>query len=111
MFLGNFIAFNNGIVGRDVYVILNILSTSTEYFCIIGFISNCAHVGLLIDDTCNNIDNKFDKLALYVSGIFGYFPLITFLNNSFILFALNGGVKHIISYKTIPNDHISDFKS
>lgn len=48
---------------------------------------------------------------LYLLGILGYLPVTTFLNNSFIEDALKGGVKQHISYKTIPNDHISDFKS
>ena len=44
-------------------------------------------------------------------GIFGYCPLMTFLYSPSIFSALNGGFKVAISYKTHPNDHISDLES
>lgn len=76
-----------------------------------GFLNKSLHVGRLAGDTCNNVPIMMHKSVLYLSGILGYLPLTTFLNNSFMLEALKGGVKQQISYKTIPNDHISDFKS
>ena len=48
-----------------------------------------------------------DRLLEYLDGIESYYPLMTFLYNPFISYALNGGLNVTISYITHPNDHIS----
>lgn len=77
------------------------------YFYTISNANIYSQFGLRFGFTAMSLLSILFNSSLYSTGIFGYIPLSTFLNNPSMSYALNGGCNAVISYRTQPKDHTS----